>query len=80
MITAEHIKAARALLGWDQQTLALKADIGIATLRRIESQHGRVRANSDTIWKIQMALEAAGIALLFEDGDSGIGVRLIRRL
>ena len=38
MITTEQMKAARALLHWDQSELAERADIGGSTLKRIEAR------------------------------------------
>jgi transcriptional regulator with XRE-family HTH domain len=79
MFTAEQIKAARALLCWDQMQLAIAAEVGIATLRRIEAQSGRIRAHSDTIWRVTKALEDAGIIFLFPDESGNEGVRLKKR-
>ena len=36
-MTPEHVKAARALLGWSAQDLADLLDVGVATLRTFES-------------------------------------------
>ncbi|MFZ1097704.1 MAG: helix-turn-helix transcriptional regulator [Xanthobacteraceae bacterium] len=70
-----QIRAARALLGWSQDRLAKKADIGLATLRRIEQKEGIAKGNFSTIIKIQKALEQAGIH--FTEDDTGeIGVRM----
>lgn len=35
--TARQIKAARALLDWSQEDLAIRAALSIATIRKIES-------------------------------------------
>jgi len=73
-----QIRAARALLGWSQDQLARRADVGLATLRRIEQTEGIVKGNFSTVLKIQKALEQAGID--FTESDSGqIGVRLEKR-
>ena len=73
-----QIRAARALLGWSQDKLARRADIGLATLRRIEQTEGIVKGNFSTVIKIQKALEQAGIH--FTEDDTGeIGVRLKMR-
>ena len=70
-----QIRAARALLGWSQDRLSKKADIGLATLRRIEQKEGIAKGNFSTIIKIQKALEQAGIH--FTEDDTGeIGVRM----
>jgi transcriptional regulator with XRE-family HTH domain len=72
---SSQIRAARALLGWSQATLAQVAGTSLATLQRIEQNEGVVKGNFSTILKIQRALEEAGIR--FTDDDAGeIGVCL----
>ena len=72
---SSQIRAARALLGWSQADLARIAEIGLATLQRIEQKEGVVRGYFSTILKIQTALEDAGI--VFRDNEAGeIGVHL----
>ena len=39
MITARQSRAARALLGWTQETLADKARISLTALKRLESEN-----------------------------------------
>jgi transcriptional regulator with XRE-family HTH domain len=70
-----QIRAARALLGWSQNQLAHKAEVGVATLQRIEQNEGVLKGNFSTILKIQRALEEAGIRFT-EDGAGEIGVTL----
>jgi transcriptional regulator with XRE-family HTH domain len=74
---AAQIRAARALLGWSQSQLASAAEVGLATLQRIEQSEGVVKGNFATVLKIQNALEQAGIQFTDDEGD-GIGVRLKR--
>jgi len=72
---SSQIRAARALLGWSQGTLARVAGVGLATLQRIEQNEGVVKGNFSTVVKIQKALEQAGIK--FTDNEGGaIGVNL----
>ena len=40
MITARQSRAARALLGWTQETLADKAQVSLTALKRLESESG----------------------------------------
>jgi predicted transcriptional regulator len=76
---AGQLRAARALLGWNQDMLAESSGVGIATVRRLEGQSGRIRATSDSVWALQSALEKAGVVFISED-DAGLGpgVRLAR--
>jgi transcriptional regulator with XRE-family HTH domain len=72
---AAQIRAARALLGWSQSQLASVAEVGLATLQRIEQSEGVVKGKFATVLKIQNALEQAGIRFIDDEGDE-VGVRL----
>jgi transcriptional regulator with XRE-family HTH domain len=76
MIFAKEIRAARALLGWSQLELAEAASVGVATVRRLESADMEIRGSAETVWKIQQALEAAGVEFIPDEGGRGAGVRL----
>lgn len=81
MLTAAQMKAARALLGWDQRQLAEAAGLSLPTVQRMEASDGNVRGNVDSLVKVVEALEAAGIELIAEGAISsggGRGVRLRR--
>lgn len=75
----EQIKAARALLGWNQSELAKAAAISVPTIKRLEAQSGPLTGYDRTQQAIRSALEAAGVEFL-EDGQAsasgGAGVRL----
>ena len=60
MIKPEQIKAARALLRIEQQDLARRAHVSVATVRRIEAENGAAAVSPDTMITVQRALEAAG--------------------
>lgn len=79
MIFSAEIRAARALLGWSQLELAEAASIGVATVRRLESSRGEMRGSVGTVWKIERALERAGIEFIPAEGSKGPGVRLKQR-
>ena len=79
MMSAAQMKAARALLGIDQGSLAEASGVSIATIRRMEGSEGTVRANVDSLMKIINALDEAGVVLIAEgtnSEDGGRGVRL----
>lgn len=74
-ITGSQIRAARALVRWRAEDLAREAKIGVATVRRAEAKdgdHGMTEANETAVI---MALEAAGVIFVAENGE-GPGVRL----
>jgi ribosome-binding protein aMBF1 (putative translation factor) len=79
ILTSEHIRAGRALLQWDQKTLAEKSNVSVATIKRLEPLSGPLKANRVTIAALKQAFEAGGVQFLPENGG-GPGVRLARRL
>ena len=74
MIMASQIRAARALLGLSQRELSVLAEIGLATVKRIEAAP-EIRGAADTFWKIQTALEKAGVEFIPTEAGKGPGVR-----
>ena len=66
MITKEQIRAARALLDWNQKDLAEKAGISEPTIKLVET--GKVRSNESTMLAIRSALEKADIEFLPNSG------------
>jgi transcriptional regulator with XRE-family HTH domain len=63
-ITGEQIRAGRALLGWEQNELAERANVSLKTIKRMEATSGVVDARSD--WSVKRALELAGIEFVGE--------------
>jgi predicted transcriptional regulator len=73
LISGRQLKAARALIGWEQTDLSKKSSVAVSTIRRMESFDGEVGARTTTLGKVQRALEKAGIVFL---DDESPGVRL----
>lgn len=71
MITSRQSRAARALLGWTQETLADKARISLTSLKRLESE-SELGVYETTRDQVRRALEAAGIVLLSVDRGQGV--------
>ena len=63
MLAAQQVRAARAMLRWDQKELAAAAGVSIETIKRIEGQDGEIAANSATLSAVRRALEAAGVEI-----------------
>ena len=76
MLDAAQIRAARGLLNMSQTRLADLAAMSVATVKRIESS-STIRGTAESLWKIQMALERAGVEFIPADDQKGPGVRLI---
>ena len=78
MITGAQMKAARALLGIDQRTLAELAGVSVPTIQRMEASGGTVRGVVDSLTKVVEALDRAGIELIGENAVSAGGGRGVR--
>ncbi|WP_044560430.1 helix-turn-helix transcriptional regulator [Azospirillum sp. B4] len=76
MITARQSRAARALLGWTQETLADRARVSLTALKRLESESG-LEVYESTRDEVRRAFEAGGIVFL--NSDQGVGVMLVNR-
>lgn len=76
-LTGNHIKAARALLGIDQERLSELSGVSVNTIRTQEASGNRpVAGYASTRDRVQRALEDLGIE--FTNGDSP-GVRLVKK-
>ncbi len=74
MITARQSRAARALLGWTQETLADKARVSLTALKRLESDSG-LEVYESTRDQVRRAFEVSGIVLL--NSGQSVGVMLV---
>jgi predicted transcriptional regulator len=77
-VSSEVIRAARALLRWEQRDLAKASSVSLPTIKRLESKAGTLGAHTSTVSALMKALEAAGIEFIDENGG-GPGVRLRKR-
>jgi len=78
MITGPQMRAARALLGIDQKTLAELSGLSVPTIQRMEASTGNVRGVVDSLTKVVAALELAGVELIGEGTPSTAGGRGVR--
>lgn len=78
MLTPAQLRAARALLGMDQRTLAERAGVSLPTIQRMEASTGYVRGVVDSLTKVVAALERAGVELISENSVSSGGGRGVR--
>jgi transcriptional regulator with XRE-family HTH domain len=78
MITANQLRAARALLNIDQRQMAGLASLSVPTIQRMEASDGVVRGNVDSLMKLVSALENAGIELINPGVPSPAGGRGVR--
>jgi hypothetical protein len=73
-----QIRAARALLNWTAADLAVKASLGLNTIRRAEAVDGKTALTAANELAIRRVLEDAGVEFIGENGG-GPGVRLQKR-
>jgi transcriptional regulator with XRE-family HTH domain len=78
MITAAQLRAARALIGFDQRELAQRCGLSLPTIQRMEASEGVIRGNVDSLMKLVEALADAGIELIGEGANSSGGGRGVR--
>jgi predicted transcriptional regulator len=78
MITSAQMRAARALLGIDQRTLACLAGVSVPTIQRMEASSGDVRGVIGSLTKVVAALEGAGVELIGSNSPSLVGGRGVR--
>jgi transcriptional regulator with XRE-family HTH domain len=78
LISSEQLRAARALLRWEQKDLAEASGVSLPSLKRLETQPGPLAAHARTVEAIVKAFEGAGILFLSdgETSDGGPGVRM----
>jgi transcriptional regulator with XRE-family HTH domain len=78
MITSAQVRAARALLGIDQRTLARASGLSLPTIQRMEASAGQVRGVVGSLVKLVDALDSLGIDLIGENAPSAAGGRGVR--
>jgi transcriptional regulator with XRE-family HTH domain len=78
MITANQLRAARALLNIDQRQMADLAGLSVPTIQRMEASDGVVRGNVDSLMKLVSAFDHAGIELINPGVVSSAGGRGVR--
>ena len=78
MITANQLRAARALLSIDQRQMAELAGLSVPTIQRMDASDGVFRANVDSLMKVVSALECAGFEFINPGAASATGGRGVR--
>lgn len=78
MITASQMRAARAMLGWDQRELAERTGLSLPTIQRMEASEDVIRGNVDSLMKLIAGLEEAGVELIGPGAKSSGGGRGVR--
>lgn len=74
MITAQQIRAGRALVEMSQDDLAQAAGVSRPTIKRMESK-GPENSSAGNVEAVRRALESAGVVFV-EPNGLGAGVRM----
>jgi predicted transcriptional regulator len=74
LVTGAQLRAARAMLRMEQETLAQAAGVSANTIRRMEGFDGPIGARTDTMRRLQRVLEDAGIEFQ-DEGRPGVRMR-----
>ncbi len=77
MLSPEQCRAARAWLGWSQEDLAKRANVGLSTLKDFEG--GKRSPMRNNLQAMRRVLEGAGIGLLFDGEGQPQGITAPRR-
>jgi len=73
MIGPAQCRAARGLLGWTQQDLADRTELGRITIQNFEA--GQTKPRRATRHVLQETFERAGITFIDDERDQGVKVR-----
>jgi transcriptional regulator with XRE-family HTH domain len=70
LVSSEQIRAARAILRWDQGELAKRAGISVETVKRLEAVDGYLmKTRTDTLIALHKAFKQAGIRFSEAPGE-----------
>jgi len=75
-ITSEQVRAARALLRWEQKDLAKASGISLPSIKRLETQPGALGGYDATVEAIREAFEREGVVFLMRGDGDGVGVQM----
>lgn len=75
MLTSAQIRAARALLRWEQKDLAKASKVSLPTIKRLEVKTGPLGAHEVTVDALIRAFDAAGVEFIAAEAGKGAGVR-----
>ena len=74
MITAKQVRAVRVFLSWEQRDLARHSGLSLPTIQRMEKL-GMERSQAGNVERVRLAMEAAGVEFIPENGG-GPGIRM----
>ena len=78
-LTGAHIRMARAALRWRVDHLAEATGLTYARIQQMERTDGVPNVAPDQLEAVHRAFSEAGVVLLDEDDENGLGVRLRKK-
>jgi transcriptional regulator with XRE-family HTH domain len=78
-LTSEMVRAARALLRWEQADLAEATGLSLPTIKRIEKEPGAIPGRADTGAAIEQAFAKARVEFLYDHGEGVIRLKAGRK-
>jgi transcriptional regulator with XRE-family HTH domain len=63
-VTVEQLRSARAALRWSINELSEKAGVSSRTIKMVEANEGEPKCRPQTLDKLRVTLEAAGIEFI----------------
>jgi len=72
MLSPEQCRAARGWLGWSQEDLSKRANVGLSTVKDFEG--GKRSPMRNNLEAIRAALETAGIRFTYMDNGRPLGI------
>lgn len=73
-VSAGHLKAARAALGWSIKTMSEKSGLSPMTLRRLEGEFPDIKASSSSLEKALTCFADNGITMLKADSCTVVAI------
>jgi transcriptional regulator with XRE-family HTH domain len=64
-----RLKAARALLDWSQDDLAMNSGVSVPTVKKLEAADGEIGGRAETGEALVAALQEAGVEFIPENGS-----------
>jgi len=74
-VTVEQLRSARAALRWSINDLSEQAGVSIRTIKMVEANEGEPKCRPQTLDKLRVTLEAAGIEFIGSPDDAP-GIRI----
>jgi transcriptional regulator with XRE-family HTH domain len=76
IMTAEQLRAGRALLRWSAIDLVSRSGVSYSSIARAEASEGFPSMQARNLASLKAALEAGGVVFIEANSDGGPGVRL----